>query len=99
MTAIDLDRVRHFRLRVLSDALAEATSAYWLHRAEQFEAAAPRPGDFTGRATAADLDALGRRCRARAEACRQRALVESTATPPIPPIILAELAGEGALTW
>ncbi len=96
---IDLDRVRHFRLRVLSDALSEATANYWNRRAEAFEAAAPRPGDFTGRATQADLDTLTRRCRKAAEACRQRALVESTATPPIPPIIVAELAGEGVTTW
>lgn len=30
--------VEHFRHRVLQDALAEATSAYWLRRAETFAA-------------------------------------------------------------
>ena len=95
----DLERVRHFRLRVLADALSEATASYWNHRAEQFENAAPRPGDFTGRATAAELAERGRHCRARAQACRQRALLETTATPPIPPIVLAELTGDEATTW
>lgn len=28
--------VEHFRHRVLQDALAEATAAYWMRRAEQF---------------------------------------------------------------
>lgn len=32
------DYVEHFRARVLQDALAEATSSYWLRRAEAFDA-------------------------------------------------------------
>lgn len=32
------EHVEHFRLRVLQDALNEATSAYWLRRAATFEA-------------------------------------------------------------
>lgn len=34
---LDLD-VEHFRARVLQDALAEATSSYWLRRAVELEA-------------------------------------------------------------
>lgn len=32
------EHVEHFRARVLQDALAEATAAYWERRAETFEA-------------------------------------------------------------
>lgn len=32
------EHVEHFRARVLQDALAEATSSYWLRRAATFEA-------------------------------------------------------------
>lgn len=39
MKITDLDDfVRHFSTRVLQDALNEATAAYWLKRAETFEA-------------------------------------------------------------
>lgn len=51
----------------------EATAAYWRRRAALFDAAAPRSGDFTGRASRADLVALDRRVRAKAQACRNRA--------------------------
>lgn len=32
------EHLEHFRHRVLQDAIAEATAAYWTRRAEQFEA-------------------------------------------------------------
>jgi hypothetical protein len=42
MKLTDLDAyVDHFRMRVLQDALNEATAAYWLKRAKTFESAAP----------------------------------------------------------
>ena len=43
--------VEHFRARLLMDCLLQATSEYWLRRAEDFEAALPRAGDFLGRST------------------------------------------------
>jgi hypothetical protein len=52
MISIDID---HFRARILQDALTEATAAYWLHRAEQFEAAAPQPTDYSGHASQEEL--------------------------------------------
>lgn len=67
--------IEHFRKRVLQDALATATSAYWLRRRDAFEAALPRPGDFTGRATAAELEAQRERVAAVALACAERARV------------------------
>ncbi|MGD8214042.1 hypothetical protein [Aestuariimicrobium sp. Y1814] len=65
--------VEDFGRRVLADAMTSATASYWLRRARAFEDARPRPGDFTGRATAAELAELDRRCRETAEACRSQA--------------------------
>lgn len=67
------DHVDHFRHRVMQDALQEATAAYWRRRAAAFEAAMPRPGDFTGRATAQQLEAQRMRLASMVLACRQRA--------------------------
>jgi hypothetical protein len=69
---IDID-VDHFRARVLQDALTEATTSYWVHRAYQFMEAAPKPGDFPGQAPRAQLAEARRRCQAIALACRWRA--------------------------
>jgi hypothetical protein len=49
-----VDRIGH---RMIQDALVEATADYWRHRGAAFTAARPRPGDFTGRATADQLAA------------------------------------------
>ncbi len=38
MTADLAAHIEHFRARVLQDALAEATAAYWLRRADTFAA-------------------------------------------------------------
>lgn len=62
----------HFQRRVLQDALAEATAAYWLRRAEDFERAKPvePPEGFT------DVEAAReqwRRCHETAQACRHAA--------------------------
>ena len=67
---IDVD---HFRTRVVQDALAEATAAYWRKRAEDFERAHSRPGDYRGQATAAQIAEADARLTAQAEACRSRA--------------------------
>lgn len=62
-------------MRVLTDCLNEATRAYWLRRAEQFEAARPRPGDFHGQSTLEDRRRRWRELTAIANACRARAEV------------------------
>ena len=73
--AIALD-VEHFRLRVLSDALSEASHCYWLRRAAAFEAARPKPvDDFAGRASQAELAGQDAELAAIATACRNRAAV------------------------
>ena len=73
------DRLVGFFERVLEDALADAAARQWRHRAETFEAAAHRPGvDWPGRATPGQLAAQRARCQTIAQACRQRAAVETT---------------------
>jgi hypothetical protein len=70
MINIDLD---HFRARVLQDALTEATAQYWLRRAQQFEAAAPKPDDYRGQATDEQLTNAWVQCITAAVACRRHA--------------------------
>ena len=90
MHNVDGARLAHFQARVLADCLSEATADYWERRAREFEAAAPQPGDFNGRATPEDLEARRRRCLSTAAACRARAAVEGPGLT-VPPIIWAEL--------
>ena len=65
--------IDHFVLRLLQDCLAEETATYWRRRAETYEAAMPKPADFTGRATAEDLAAQAERLAQIAQACRNAA--------------------------
>lgn len=62
-----------FLRRVIVDALNEASAAYWERRADVLEDAAPRPGEFHGRATRAELSAAWRRCMGDARRCRAHA--------------------------
>ena len=62
-----------FTRRVIEDAMLQATAAYWRRRAADFEWARPRPGDFTGAASADELAARDRRLAETAEACRRHA--------------------------
>ena len=87
---LDGGRLAHFTARILADAMSEGTAIYWERRARELENAAPRPGDFRGRASDAELAEAGRRCREAAAACRARASLEGPGLP-IEPMILAEL--------
>lgn len=66
------DYLDHFTRRVLQDAMAEATAAYWLRRAEDFEAAKPvePPEGFRDPERAREQ---WRRCHETARACRAAA--------------------------
>lgn len=58
----------------LKEAWVQASADYWLRRAVQFEASAPRPGDFIGRKSTPEQRAERERLRQRRiEACRYRA--------------------------
>lgn len=41
------DHLTHFRRRVIEDALLEATAAYWLHRADDFDTVGTLTADQT----------------------------------------------------
>lgn len=60
-------------MRLLQDALNEATSSYWAKRAADFENARPRLGDDHGQATPEQLRERWHRLTAIANACRARA--------------------------
>jgi len=66
--------LENFARRLLTDCLNEATRTYWLKRAQDFENAKPRPGEYQGTSTREELrarwlwlDEIARACRARAE--------------------------------
>lgn len=59
--------------RLLQEALSDAWRLQQIRRAAQFRAAAPRPGDFPGRASREDLQAAYARCMAIAGAFENRA--------------------------
>lgn len=65
--------LHHFVFRVVQDAVNESSRDYWLRRAEQFEAALPRPGDFHGHAMAEDVRTRSLDIKMKAQACRNRA--------------------------
>lgn len=98
MNAADLaDYVAHFRYRVLQDALNEGTRTHWLRRAETFEQAKPRLGEFHGQATKAELSARWRSLDEMAKACRNRAAMAliQDEHPELVVDLLAEAQGGG----
>lgn len=72
MTALDV-HLDHFVYRLMRDAMNEGTALYWQRRADQLDAARPRPGDYTGHATDEQIKATDQRLAEAAEACRARA--------------------------
>jgi hypothetical protein len=78
---IDLD---HFKARLLQDALSQATVQHWLHRAYEFQQAAPRPGEFHGNATVEELRQQWGECMNTAQACLLHAdLIRQLSPEPI----------------
>lgn len=61
------------RFRGLVDSFQQCTAAWWERRAQVFEDAMPRPGDFAGRATEAELAVRSARCAEAARLCREHA--------------------------
>lgn len=77
------------RLRCLQDALSEGLALTFERRAELFEWARPKPGDFLGNASAADIAARDERLRDDADRCRRHAqlLLETKASVYAPEVI------------
>lgn len=65
--------VDRFAVRLLEDALTAAMPFHWLRRAAQLDECRPRPGDFVGAATPAELAERDARLAEQAEACREHA--------------------------
>jgi uncharacterized SAM-dependent methyltransferase len=76
MSDMSEERLDHFATAVLLDALMNGTAKFWERRADAFGAAAHKPEDYPGRASAEQLRDQVSRCMEIAEACRARALVE-----------------------
>jgi len=92
----------HYRARVLQGMLSDGLPATWERRAEAFEAARPRPGDFHGRADPQALAAADERNAAAAEACRRHAQALREHPHQIDPLVfdvLAELARQEPARW
>jgi len=70
-----LERVDAAQLgrRVAQDALSEAEACTWWRRAEMLEWARPRPEDWPGNATPAELAERDRKLAAQARAARNHA--------------------------
>ena len=74
MNAAGLDSYfANFSGRLVQDALNEATAVCWTRRAEEFERAVHRPGDFPGLCSVKQIEEANARCAAKALACRRRA--------------------------
>lgn len=80
-----------FRERFLADLLTQGMATFYERRARVLEWAAPRPGDFVGRATPQQLAAQSARCRETATAFRNKAAVLRRYGPP--DFVVDEVAG------
>ncbi len=65
-----IDYAELLRRRAVQQAILDVQAWQWRRRADAFEHARPRIGDFTGRASAQQLAAADARCAATARACR-----------------------------
>ncbi|HIW29779.1 MAG TPA: hypothetical protein H9987_07175 [Candidatus Luteococcus avicola] len=63
------------QLRIFRDVWLEAQADYWEARADRLEWCRPRPGDYTGRATPAEIAAREARLALEVEQCRAHARV------------------------
>lgn len=61
--------------RAIQDTIAKASAETWERRAAALEFARPRPGDFTGSATPAELAERDQRLALEAEECRNHARI------------------------
>ena len=87
--AIDFEQAA---ARFLAEVLHSATAAYWDRRAKVWEDAAPKPTDFNGQATEAELQESWRRCMTISRACAEQAeLIRSGHNEEIPAEVWAVL--------
>ena len=70
LARVDLEAIP---LRAAQEALNGALACTWRRKAELFEWARPRPGEYAGQATAVELAERDRLLAAQAKACRNKA--------------------------
>ena len=70
---VSAEYLEHFQMRVIQDAISSAHAEQLIRRAEQFEAARPKPGDFHGQATRDELSRRWRELTSIADALRAKA--------------------------
>ena len=70
LARVDLEAIPR---RAFQEAWNGALACTWRRRSDLFEWARPRPGDFNGNATAAELAERDRLLAAQAKACRNKA--------------------------
>lgn len=80
--ALRSEYLEQFTTRLIQDAIAHATPATWIRRGDLFTWARPRPDDYTGRATPAEIDDRDRRLAALARACYHRATLSDPSALP-----------------
>lgn len=68
-----LDMLNWSALRLLQDALTDGDVHYWRRRAQQFEDARRKPGEYIGKTTHAEREARDRDLAETALACRAKA--------------------------
>ncbi|WP_028701977.1 hypothetical protein [Acidipropionibacterium jensenii] len=68
-----LDMLNWSALRLLQDALTDGDVHYWQRRAQQFEDARRKPGEYVGKTTQAEREARDRDLAETALACRAKA--------------------------
>lgn len=94
---IEIEISQH-AVRMLEDAITEAMPWHWIRRADDLENARPRPGDFNGLATAAELAARDDQLREQVAACREHAeLLRRYPTPigeDLAAIVVAIIGGD-----
>lgn len=78
--------------RMLQELLTEALPFTWLRRAEAFESARSRPGDFHGRATAAEISARDSQLAQDALNCRHLAALLTEPGHPLTDMIRSDVA-------
>jgi len=93
VNALDVD---HFVARLFQDALSSALASTSLRRAEAFEAARSRPGDFLGQATAEEIRDADARLTGIASAFRARAALVLMPGDAIDDSVLDVLEGEAS---
>jgi hypothetical protein len=76
-----IDITEAVRRRAVQQAISDALPETWRRRAQDFRAAAPKPGDYPGQANLSEVAEHGRECFAIARACEAHAALLAEGDP------------------